>query len=77
MDLLGKGIKKTCMAGKCVGGSEKNNIARLLFKRHHGFEPFRDQQLVPDYAYDKAFLVTTRAPCVAFSLAFMLGCPPR
>jgi site-specific DNA-cytosine methylase len=69
MDLLGKGIKKTFPVGKCVGGSEKNNTARLLFKRQHGFEPFRDQQLVPDYAYDKIFMVTTGAPCVAFSLA--------
>ena len=69
MDLLGRGIKKTFPAGKCAGGSEKNNTARLLFKRQHGFEHFRDQQLVPDYAYDKIFMVTTGAPCVAFSLA--------
>ena len=69
MDLLGKGIKKTFPAGRCVAGSEKNNTARLLFKRQHGFEPFRDQQLVPDYAYNEIFLVTTGAPCVAFSLA--------
>ena len=69
MGLLGKGIKTTFMAGKCAGGSEKNNTARVLFKRQHGFEHVRDQQLVPDYAYDKMFLVATGAPCVAFSLA--------
>ena len=69
MDVLGRGTKKTSPAGKCVGGSEKNNTARLLFKRQHDFEPFRDQQLVPDYDYDKIFMVTTGAPCVAFSLA--------
>ena len=69
MDLLGKGIKKTLPAGRCVGGSEKNNTTRLLFKRQHGFEPFKDQQLVPDYAYDDIFLVTTGVPCVAFPLA--------
>ena len=69
MDLLGRGIKKGFPAGKCVGGSEKNSTARLLFRRHYGFEPFRDQQLVPDDAYDKLFLLTATAPCIAFSAA--------
>ncbi len=69
MDLFGRGIKKGFSAGKCVGGSEINNTARLLFKRHHGFEPFRDQQLVPKDAYNKIFMVTTGAPCIAFSKA--------
>ena len=35
-DLLGKGVQDTFPAGRCVGGSENNNTARLLFKRHYG-----------------------------------------
>ena len=63
------GLRKTFKAGKCVGGSEWNNSARLLFKREHGFDPFEDHENVPDYAYKHVFMVTTGAPCVAFSRA--------
>ena len=69
MDLLGMGLTRTFKAGKCVGGSECNNSARLLFRREHGFEPFRDHENVPSYAYKHIFMVTTGAPCVAFSKA--------
>ena len=69
MDLLGKGIKKKFKESRCIGGSEINSSARVLFEREHGFAPFRDHRLVPGYAYEKVFLVTTGAPCVAFSRA--------
>ena len=69
MDLLGKGIKKQFPESQCIGGSEINSSARVLFEREHGFAPFRDHRLVPRYAYEKVFLVTTGAPCVAFSRA--------
>ena len=69
MDLLGMGLRRTFTAGKCVGGSEWNNSARLLFRREHGFDPFEDHENVPDYAYKHMFMVTTGAPCVAFSRA--------
>ena len=69
MDLLGIGLRKTFKAGKCVGGSEWSNSARLLFNREHGFDPFGDHDNVPDYAYKHVFMVTTGAPCVAFSRA--------
>ena len=69
MDLLGMGLRKTFEAGKCIGGSEWNNSARLLFRREHGFDPFEDHEDVPDYAYKHVFMVTTGAPCVAFSRA--------
>jgi hypothetical protein len=69
MDLLGMGLRKTFKAGKCVGGSEWNNSARKLFHREHGFDPFEDHEHVPDYAYKYMFMVTTGAPCVAFSRA--------
>jgi hypothetical protein len=52
-----------------MGGSEINSRARVLFDREHGFAPFRDHRLVPRYAYEKVFLVTSGAPCVAFSRA--------
>ena len=69
MDLLGMGLRRTFTAGKCVGGSEWNSSARLLFRREHGFDPFEDHENVPDYAYKHMFMVTTGAPCVAFSRA--------
>ena len=69
MDLLGKGVKRQFPESQCIGGSEINGSARVLFERDHGFAPFRDHGLVPRYAYEKVFLVTTSAPCVAFSRA--------
>lgn len=69
MDLLDKGIKKQFSSSRCIGGSEINSNARVLFEREHGFAPFKDHRLDPRYAYEKVFLVTTGAPCVVFSMA--------
>ena len=69
MDSLGMDLRRTFKVGKCVGGSEWSNSARLLFPREHGFDPFEDHEHILDYAYKHVFMVTAGAPYVAFSRA--------
>ena len=69
MDMLGMGMKESFPQMRCVGASERNGVARKVFARQHGFQPFGMHDKVPDYVYEGVFMVTSGAPCVAFSYA--------